>query len=90
MSFTCISTAVESSYGPTGPRVVKHFASPVSRVVASECFTARSGAVTRSNEAQREAYQKCILECYYCTTVLGELSDIPARNAGPYIHVGQV
>jgi hypothetical protein len=45
--------------------------------------------MTRSNEAQREAYQKCFLECYYCTTVLGELSDIPARSAGPYIHVGQ-
>jgi hypothetical protein len=44
----------------------------------------------RSNEAQHEAYQKCFLECYYCTTVLGELSDIPARSAGPYIHVGQV
>jgi len=27
--------------------------------------------------------------CYYCTTVQGELSDIPARSAGPYIHVGQ-
>jgi hypothetical protein len=27
---------------------------------------------------------------YYCTTVWGELSDIPARSAGPYIHVGQV
>ena len=27
--------------------------------------------MTCSNEAQREAYQKCILECYYCTTVLG-------------------
>jgi hypothetical protein len=42
----------------------------------------------RSNEAQREAYQKCILGCYYCTTVRGELSVIPARNAGPYIHTG--
>ena len=45
--------------------------------------------LTRSNEAQREAYQKCFLECYYCTTVLGELSDIPVKSAGPYIHVGQ-
>jgi hypothetical protein len=45
--------------------------------------------VMHSNEAQREAYQKCFLECYYCTTVLGELSDIPAKTAGPYIHVGQ-
>jgi hypothetical protein len=44
----------------------------------------------RSNEAQRQAYQKCILVFYYCTTVWGELSDIPARSAGPYIHVGQV
>jgi hypothetical protein len=43
----------------------------------------------RSNEAQREAYQKCILGCYYYTTVRGELSNIPARSAGPYIHVGQ-
>jgi hypothetical protein len=43
-----------------------------------------------SNEVQHEAYQKCILGCYYCTTVWGELSDIPARSAGPYIHVGQV
>jgi hypothetical protein len=42
-----------------------------------------------SNEAQREAYQKCILVYCYCTTVRGELSDIPARSAGPYIHVGQ-
>jgi hypothetical protein len=42
-----------------------------------------------SNEAQREAYQKCILVFYYCTTVQGELSNIPARSAGPYIHVGQ-
>jgi hypothetical protein len=47
-------------------------------------------AVTRSNEAQHEAYQKCFLEYYYCATVRGELSDIPARSAGPYIHVGQV
>jgi hypothetical protein len=45
--------------------------------------------MTRSNEAQREAYQKCILGCYYCTTVWGELSDIPVRSAGPYIHIGQ-
>jgi hypothetical protein len=44
----------------------------------------------RSNEVQHEAYQKCILVFYYCTTVRGELSDIPARSAGPYIHVGQV
>jgi hypothetical protein len=43
----------------------------------------------RSNEAQREAYQKCFLEYYYCATVRGELSDIPAKTAGPYIHVGQ-
>jgi hypothetical protein len=43
----------------------------------------------RSNEAQHEAYQKCILGCYYYTTVQGELSNIPARSAGPYIHVGQ-
>jgi hypothetical protein len=42
-----------------------------------------------SNEAQREAYQKCILVFYYCTTVQGELSDIPVRSAGPYIYVGQ-
>jgi hypothetical protein len=27
--------------------------------------------LTRSNEAQREAYQKCFLEYYYCTTVQG-------------------
>jgi hypothetical protein len=27
--------------------------------------------LTRSNEAQREAYQKCFLEYYYCTTVRG-------------------
>ena len=49
----------------------------------------RAHNLTCSNEAQREAYQKCILGCYYCTTVWGELSDIPARSAGPYIHVGQ-
>ena len=42
-----------------------------------------------SNKAQREAYQKCFLEYYYCATVQGELSDIPAKSAGPYIHVGQ-
>jgi hypothetical protein len=48
-----------------------------------------NNVLTHSNEAQREAYQKCFLECYYCTTVLGELSDIPAKSAGPYIHVGQ-
>jgi hypothetical protein len=42
-----------------------------------------------SNEVQREAYQKCILVFYYCTIVRGELSVIPARSAGPYIHVGQ-
>jgi hypothetical protein len=46
--------------------------------------------MTRSNEAQCEAYQECILVCYYCTTVRGELSDIPVKTAGPYIHVGQV
>jgi hypothetical protein len=45
--------------------------------------------LTRSNEAQRDAYQKCFLEYYYCATVWGELSDIPAKTAGPYIHVGQ-
>jgi hypothetical protein len=45
--------------------------------------------MTRSNEAQREAYQECFLECYYCATVRGELSNIPAKTAGPYIHVGQ-
>jgi hypothetical protein len=40
-----LSTAVESSYGATGPRRgVNHVASPVLRVVASERFTARSGA----------------------------------------------
>jgi hypothetical protein len=49
----------------------------------------RAHNLTCSNEAQREAYQKCILGCYYCTTVRGELSDISARSAGPYIHVGQ-
>jgi hypothetical protein len=45
--------------------------------------------LTCSNEAQCEAYQKCFLEYYYCATVRGELSDIPAKTAGPYIHVGQ-
>jgi hypothetical protein len=45
--------------------------------------------LTRSNEAQHEAYQKCFLEYYYCATVQGELSDIPAKTAGAYIHVGQ-
>jgi hypothetical protein len=50
----------------------------------------RAHNLTRSNEAQREAYQKCILVYCYCTTVQGELSVIPARSAGPYIHVGQV
>jgi hypothetical protein len=45
--------------------------------------------LTCSNEAQHGAYQKCFLEYYYCATVWGELSDIPARSAGPYIHVGQ-
>jgi hypothetical protein len=49
----------------------------------------RAHNLTRSNEAQREAYQKCFLEYYYCATVRGELSDIPAKTAGPYIHVGQ-
>jgi hypothetical protein len=42
-----------------------------------------------SNKVQREAYQKCILVYYYCTTVQGELSVIPVRSAGLYIHVGQ-
>jgi hypothetical protein len=42
-----------------------------------------------SNEVQHEAYQKCILVYCYFTTVRGELSDIPAKSAGPYIHVGQ-
>jgi hypothetical protein len=46
--------------------------------------------LTCSNEVQCEAHQKCILVYCYCTTVRGELSDIPARSAGPYIHVGQV
>jgi hypothetical protein len=49
----------------------------------------RAHNLTRSNEVQREAYQKCFLEYYYCATVWGELSDIPAKSAGPYIHVGQ-
>jgi hypothetical protein len=43
----------------------------------------------RSNEAQHKAYQKCILVYCYCTTVQGELSNIPVRSAGFYIHVGQ-
>jgi hypothetical protein len=51
--------------------------------------TLRFFLLTHSNEAQCEAYQKCILVLCYCTTVQGELSDIPARSAGPYIHVGQ-
>jgi hypothetical protein len=38
----------------------------------------RAHNLTRSNEAQCEAYQKCFLEYYYCATVQGELSDIPA------------
>jgi hypothetical protein len=46
-------------------------------------------SMTHSNEAQHKAYQKCILGYYYCTTVRGELSVIPARSAGLYIHVGQ-
>jgi hypothetical protein len=45
--------------------------------------------MTCSNEVQCEAYQKCILVYYYRTTVWGELSNIPARSAGPYIPVGQ-
>jgi hypothetical protein len=40
-----------------------------------------------SNKAQHEAYQKCILVFYYCTTVRGELSDIPVRSAGPYVMI---
>ena len=35
-----------------------------------------------------EAYQKVSYEHYYCATVLGELSVILSRNAGPYIHTG--
>jgi len=31
----------------------------------------RAHNLTRSNEAQREAYQKCFLEYYYCATVQG-------------------
>jgi hypothetical protein len=49
----------------------------------------RAHNLMRSNEVQHEAYQKRFLEYYYCATVRGKLSDIPAKTAGPYIHVGQ-
>jgi hypothetical protein len=45
------------------------------------------GILTCSNEAQREAYQKCFLEYYYCATVQGELSLIFQREVLVFIYM---
>jgi hypothetical protein len=49
-----------------------HYLDGHNRSIALRPVTITMGIIlTRSNEAQCEAYQKCFLEYYYCTTVRG-------------------